>query len=55
VDPGADCHAVRRELEHVLAERFSLTHTTLQVEHVTDRARPVTIGEPFRRRGPLQH
>ncbi len=25
VDPGADCHAVREELEHVLAERFSLT------------------------------
>jgi len=53
VDPGADCHAVRRELEHVLAERFALTHTTLQVEHAAARTRPVAIGQPFRRRGPL--
>ena len=29
----ADCHAVRRELEQVLHERFGLDHTTLQVEH----------------------
>jgi len=33
VSPGADCHAIRRELEGLLRERFSLTHTTLQVEH----------------------
>lgn len=33
VAPGADCHAIRRELEGVLRERFDLTHTTLQVEH----------------------
>jgi cobalt-zinc-cadmium efflux system protein len=33
VDPGADCHAVRRELEQLLRERFGLEHTTLQVEH----------------------
>jgi cobalt-zinc-cadmium efflux system protein len=33
VPPGADCHAIRRELEHVLAERFALDHTTLQVDH----------------------
>jgi cobalt-zinc-cadmium efflux system protein len=55
VDPGADCHAVRRELEGVLAERFSLAHTTLQVEHAGDQATPVTIGEPFRRKEPLGH
>jgi cobalt-zinc-cadmium efflux system protein len=55
VDPGADCHAVRRELEGVLAERFSLTHTTLQVEHIGDQTAPVPIGEPFRREGPLGH
>ena len=53
VDPGADCHAVRRELEGVLAERFSLTHTTLQVEHAGSASSPVSIGEPFRREGPL--
>jgi cobalt-zinc-cadmium efflux system protein len=55
VDPGADCHAVRRELEHVLAERFSLTHTTLQVEHAGSASGPVPIGEPFRRETPLGH
>jgi len=30
---GDDCHARRRELEHLLANEFGLTHTTLQVEH----------------------
>jgi cobalt-zinc-cadmium efflux system protein len=34
VDPGADCHRIRLELERMLAERFGLEHTTLQVEHV---------------------
>jgi cobalt-zinc-cadmium efflux system protein len=33
VAAGADCHAIRRELETLLRERFELTHTTLQVEH----------------------
>jgi cobalt-zinc-cadmium efflux system protein len=33
VAAGADCHAIRRELEVVLRDRFELTHTTLQVEH----------------------
>jgi cobalt-zinc-cadmium efflux system protein len=33
VDPGADCHGIRRELEGLLRERFGLEHTTLQVEH----------------------
>jgi len=34
VEPGADCHAVRRTIETVLRERFDLEHTTLQVDHV---------------------
>ena len=34
VRKGDDCHARRRELEHLLAQEFGLTHTTLQVEHV---------------------
>ena len=34
VEPGADCHRIRLELETMLAERFGLEHTTLQVEHV---------------------
>ncbi|MDF2751349.1 MAG: cation diffusion facilitator family transporter [Gaiellaceae bacterium] len=33
VEPKADCHAIRRELEQLLESRFALTHTTLQVEH----------------------
>ncbi len=33
VEPGADCHAVRRDLERLLRERFALEHTTLQVDH----------------------
>jgi len=33
VQRDADCHAVRRELEQVLHDRFGLDHTTLQVDH----------------------
>jgi cobalt-zinc-cadmium efflux system protein len=33
VEPGADCHAIRRELEAIVRERFSIEHTTLQVDH----------------------
>jgi cobalt-zinc-cadmium efflux system protein len=33
VDRGADCHALRADLEAVLHDRFGLDHTTLQVEH----------------------
>ena len=35
VEPGADCHGIRRELEGLLRERFGLEHTTLQVEHAS--------------------
>ena len=34
VERGADCHRIRLELESMLRERFSVDHTTLQVEHV---------------------
>jgi cobalt-zinc-cadmium efflux system protein len=34
VEPGADCHRLRLELERLLHERFAIDHTTLQVEHV---------------------
>jgi cobalt-zinc-cadmium efflux system protein len=54
VEPGADCHAARRRLEHTLAERFGLTHTTLQVEHAERAATPVELGEAVARRGPLR-
>jgi cobalt-zinc-cadmium efflux system protein len=53
VEPAADCHAVRRSLEQVLAERFQLTHTTLQVEHASDTPRRVPLGRAFRRKAPL--
>ena len=33
VAPGGDCHEARRALAAMLAERFDLRHTTLQVEH----------------------
>jgi len=44
VAPDADCHTIRRELEQVLAERFGIEHTTLQVDHArADRL--IQIGE----------
>ena len=33
VAPGDDCHGIRLELEQLLEERFSIAHTTLQVDH----------------------
>jgi cobalt-zinc-cadmium efflux system protein len=51
VAPGADCHALRRRLEAMLADRFGLEHSTLQVEHAPG---PVQIGPSFRRRSPLR-
>ncbi len=36
VHPGDDCHAIRRELEAILRDRFGITHTTLQVDHSED-------------------
>jgi cobalt-zinc-cadmium efflux system protein len=37
VEPGADCHEIRRELEQLLNERFGLAHTTLQVDHASEK------------------
>jgi cobalt-zinc-cadmium efflux system protein len=49
VDPGADCHAVRRSIEALLRERFELEHTTLQVDHAGQpRTAPVEL-RSFRR------
>jgi cobalt-zinc-cadmium efflux system protein len=36
VAPDGDCHAVRRDLEHLLSHEYDLTHTTLQVDHAPD-------------------
>ena len=32
----SDCHAVRRSLEQMLKERFTIGHTTLQVDHAPE-------------------
>ena len=37
VERDCDCHAVRADLERLLADRFGLDHTTLQVEHEAPR------------------
>jgi cobalt-zinc-cadmium efflux system protein len=54
VEPGADCHAARRRLERILADRFGVTHTTLQVEHAERPTTPVELGEAVPRRGPVR-
>ena len=43
VDPDSDCHEARRRLTALLAERFGIAHTTLQVEHERE-GRLLTIG-----------
>jgi cobalt-zinc-cadmium efflux system protein len=37
VAPGADCHAVRAELEAFLGREYGITHATLQVDHAPGR------------------
>jgi cobalt-zinc-cadmium efflux system protein len=44
VGRGEDCHARRRELEQLLAHDFAIEHTTLQVDHVSDRGGLVELG-----------
>ncbi len=45
VERDEDCHRIRRELEQALGERFGIDHTTLQVEHTSDRLLSI---EPLR-------
>jgi cobalt-zinc-cadmium efflux system protein len=45
VHVGDDCHAIRRELELMLDERFKIDHTTLQVDH-TSEGQLITLGHP---------
>jgi cobalt-zinc-cadmium efflux system protein len=54
VEPEADCHAVRRSLERLLADEFDLSHTTLQVEHAHAVPRRIALGRAFRRRAPVE-
>lgn len=46
VAPKADCHAVRRDLEHMLQERFRIAHTTLQVDHARQPLISITRHRP---------
>jgi cobalt-zinc-cadmium efflux system protein len=55
VEPGADCHAARRRLERTLADRFGLTHTTLQVDHAEPATTRVALGEAVARSTPVEH
>jgi len=43
VRAGADCHELRRVLQRVLAERFDVRHTTLQVDHEAAPQPPLQI------------
>ncbi|MCW2721472.1 MAG: putative cation efflux system protein [Pseudonocardia sp.] len=43
VDPGADCHALRRDLELAVAGDYGITHTTLQVDHAGSHASVVPV------------
>lgn len=52
VASDADCHEKRPELERVLAARFGLTHTILQVDHAQEGA-PIELGTAERRSTPL--
>ena len=54
VQPGADCHEIRRQLETMLRARFGLEHTTLQVDHAVPTAAAVEFGESIRRETPVR-
>jgi cobalt-zinc-cadmium efflux system protein len=51
VRSGADCHELRRVLQRVLAERFDIHHTTLQVDHEAAPQSPLQIEIPAEERG----
>ncbi len=36
VEPGRDCHAVRRGLQQLLREQYAIGHATLQVDHLDE-------------------
>ncbi|MEU9651716.1 cation diffusion facilitator family transporter [Streptomyces sp. NPDC048110] len=70
VTPDGDCHAVRRALEQQVRERWDISHTTLQVDHlgedenadllqITERPPAHDVGEdthgPVHRPGPHEH
>ncbi len=47
VDPRADCHAVRLDLEALLVGSFKIEHSTLQVDHIAPSTLEIgSIGSP---------
>jgi cobalt-zinc-cadmium efflux system protein len=48
VHPGDDCHAVRRQLQAMVSERFDIAHVTLQVDHAPAGDRLLDIEPPRR-------
>jgi cobalt-zinc-cadmium efflux system protein len=44
VHEGGDCHEIRRELERMLDDRFSIDHTTLQVDHISAARALLPVG-----------
>ncbi|MCX4911304.1 cation diffusion facilitator family transporter [Streptomyces sp. NBC_00878] len=46
VEPVADCHTVRRDLEKVLQSDYEISHTTLQVDHAPAEVLEVRTGAP---------
>jgi cobalt-zinc-cadmium efflux system protein len=54
VQPRQDCHAVRADLEELLAREYGITHLTLQVDHLPDTARGTKAAQAATGRpGPL--
>jgi cobalt-zinc-cadmium efflux system protein len=43
VDANCDCHDLRRTLSRMLADRFGIAHSTLQVEHARAEQPPIQI------------
>lgn len=54
VSPDADCHGARSRLARMLADRFGVTHTTLQVEHAEPATTRVALGDATARRSPVE-
>jgi cobalt-zinc-cadmium efflux system protein len=49
VAPGADCHAVRADLEAFLGREYGITHATLQVDHAPGRPNDTAADVPGNR------
>ena len=47
VQPEADCHGIRLEMEKLLRDRFAIEHTTLQVDHASEEPQLIQV-QPWR-------